>query len=204
MTASHLAYLALIAAIAVERLFELVVNRRHQRRLIARGAYEAGRRHFPVMVALHTGLLLAAPAEVLLLDRPFLSWLGWPMLALVAATTAMRWWVIRLLGDRWTIRVWVLPGAPLVTGGPYRFLRHPNYLGVAIEVFALPLVHTAWWTALAFGLGNLWLLAHRIRVEDRALEGAVAGQGARRPVSGGEEATPPPDGARRRRPARSR
>jgi methyltransferase len=179
MTASHLAYLALIAAIAVERLVELVVNRRHQRRLFARGAYEAGRRHFPVMVALHTGLLLAAPAEVLLLDRPFLPWLGWPMLALVAATTAMRWWVIHLLGDHWTIRVWVLPGAPLVTRGPYRFLRHPNYVGVAVEVFALPLVHTAWWTALAFGLGNLWLLAHRIRVEDRALRGVEADGPAR-------------------------
>lgn len=172
MTASQLAFLGLIVAIAAERLAELVVNRRHQRRLVARGAYEAGRRHFPVMVALHTGLLVAAPAEAILLDRPFLPWLGWPMLALVVATTAMRWWVIRLLGDRWTIRVWVLPGAPLVTGGPYRFLRHPNYLGVAVEVFALPLVHTAWWTALAFGLGNLWLLAHRIRVEDRALAGA--------------------------------
>lgn len=169
MTASELAYLGLIVAIAVERLAELVVNRRHQRRLVARGAYEAGRGHFPVMIALHTGLLVAAPAEAILLDRPFLPWLGWPMLGLVVLTTAMRWWVIRLLGDRWTIRVWVLPGAPLVTGGPYRFLRHPNYLGVAVEVFALPLVHTAWWTALAFGLGNLWLLAHRIRVEDRAL-----------------------------------
>ena len=183
MTGSQLAFLGLIAAIAVERLAELVVNRRHQRRLIARGAHEAGRRHFPVMVALHTGLLLAAPAEVLLLDRPFQPGLGWPMLALVAATTGMRWWVIRLLGDRWTIRVWVLPGAPLVTAGPYRWLRHPNYLGVAVEVFALPLVHTAWWTALALGLGNLWLLAHRIRVEDAALAGSEArAAGSARPL----------------------
>lgn len=172
MAASQAAFLGLIVAIALERLVELVVNRRHQRRLVARGAYEAGRGHYPVMVALHTGLLVAAPAEALLLDRSFLPWLGWPMLALVVATTAMRWWVIRLLGDRWTIRVWVLPGAPLVTAGPYRLLRHPNYLGVAVEVFALPLVHTAWWTALAFGIGNLWLLAHRIRVEDRALRAA--------------------------------
>jgi methyltransferase len=179
MDLSRLAYLVLILAISAERLVELVVSTRHQRRLAARGAFEVGRGHYPVMVALHTGLLLAAPAEVLLFDRPFLPWLGWPMLALVAATTAMRWWVIRLLGDRWTIRVWVLPGAPLVTGGPYRWLRHPNYLGVAVEVFALPLVHTAWWTALAFGIGNLWLLAHRIRVEDRALRGGFADGTAR-------------------------
>ena len=169
MTFSQLAYLALIVAVAGERIVELIVSRRHERRLSARGAHEVGRGHYPVMVALHTGLLLAAPAEVLLLDRPFVPWLGLPMLAIVAVTMALRWWVIRILGDRWTIRVWVLPGAPLVTTGPYRWLRHPNYVGVAVEVVALPLVHTAWWTALAFGLGNLWLLAHRIRVEDRAL-----------------------------------
>lgn len=174
MSASQLAFLVLIAILAIERLVELTVSSRHQRRLAARGAHEVGRGHYPVMVALHTGLLLAAPAEVLAFDRPFLPWLGVPMLALVVATTLMRWWVISLLGDSWTIRVWVLPGAPLVTGGPYRWLRHPNYLGVAVEVVALPLVHTAWWTALAFGLANLWLLAHRIRVEDRALRGMEA------------------------------
>lgn len=171
---TQLAYLALIVAVAGERIAELIVSRRHERRLAARGAYEVGRGHYPVMVALHTGLLFAAPAEVLLLDRPFLPWLGGPMLAVVAATMALRWWVIGILGDRWTIRVWVLPGAPLVTGGPYRWLRHPNYLGVAVEVVALPLVHTAWWTALAFGLANLWLLAHRIRVEDRALRAKLS------------------------------
>lgn len=178
MTSSHLAYLALVVLVAGERIAELIVSRRHERRLAARGAYEVGRRHYPVMVALHTGLLLAAPAEVLLLDRPFLPWLGLPMLAVVATTMALRWWVIRILGDRWTIRVWVLPGAPLVARGPYRWLRHPNYLGVAVEVVALPLVHTAWWTALAFGIGNLGLLAHRIRVEDRALRGVEGGEAA--------------------------
>jgi methyltransferase len=178
MTSSHLAYLALVVLVAGERIAELIVSRRHERRLATRGAYEVGRRHYPVMVALHTGLLLAAPAEVLLLDRPFLPWLGVPMLALVAATMALRWWVIATLGERWTTRVIVLPGAPLVASGPYRFLRHPNYLAVAVEVVALPLVHTAWWTALAFGLANLWLLGHRIRVEDRALRGAVADETA--------------------------
>lgn len=177
---TQLAFLALVVLVAVERIAELIVSRRHERRLTARGAHEVGRGHYPVMVALHTGLLFAAAAEVLLLDRPFLPWLGLPMLAVVATTMALRWWVIGILGDRWTTRVWVLPGAPLITGGPYRFLRHPNYVGVAVEVVALPLVHTAWWTALAFGLGNLWLLAHRIRVEDRALRGAVAEGTARR------------------------
>jgi methyltransferase len=82
--------------------------------------------------------------------------------------------VVATLGERWTTRVWVLPRAPLVTGGPYRWLRHPNYLGVAVEVVALPLVHTAWWTAAAFGAANLLLLRHRIRVEQRALAAARA------------------------------
>lgn len=169
---SQLAFVALVAAVAVARLVELAVARRHERRLVARGAREAGRGHYPVMVALHTGLLLAAPVEVLALDRPFLPWLAWPALALVLAAAALRWWVIATLGDRWTTRVWVLPGTPLVAAGPYRWLRHPNYLGVAVEVFALPLVHTAWWTAVFFGLANLILLRHRIRVEDRALAAA--------------------------------
>jgi methyltransferase len=174
LNGSQLAFLALVLAVGGERIAELVVSRRHERRLAARGAREAGGGHYPVMVALHTALLVAAPAEVLLLDRPFLPWLGWPALALVAATMALRWWVIATLGERWTTRVWVLPGAPLVAAGPYRWLRHPNYLAVAAEVAALPLVHTAWWTAAAFGLGNLALLAHRIRVEDRALTEAAA------------------------------
>jgi hypothetical protein len=85
----------------------------------------------------------------------------------------------------------------------YRWLRHPNYLGVAVEVVALPLVHTAWWTALAFGLANLWLLAHRIRVEDRALADAVARRGPE-PSGRGESAATPPQGAGRRDPESSR
>ena len=167
---SSLAWFAvLVAAVALERVAELVVTKRHERALRARGAVEHGAGHYPTMVALHTGLLLAAPAEAALLDRPFLPWLGWPMLVAVGATMALRWWVIATLGERWTTRVLVLPGAPLVAAGPFRFLPHPNYLAVAVEVVALPLVHTAWVTAGGFGLANLALLAVRIRCEDRAL-----------------------------------
>jgi methyltransferase len=170
---SAVAFLLLVLAVACERLAELVVSRRHERVLRRRGAVEHGREHYPVMVALHTGLLVAAPAEVLLLGRPFLPWLGLPMVVLVAATMAVRYWVIATLGERWTTRVFVLPGAPLVAGGPFRWLAHPNYLAVAVEVVALPLVHTAWLTAGGFGVANLLLLATRIRVEDRALRGAA-------------------------------
>jgi len=169
MPGSRALFLLLIAAVALERLVELVISRRHERALRARGAVEAGASHYPLMVALHAALLAGAPAEVLLLDRPFLPGLGWPMLALVAATMTLRYWVIATLGERWTTRVLVLPGTPLVAHGPYRWLRHPNYLAVSIEVFALPLVHTAWLTALVCGVANLAVLALRIRVENAAL-----------------------------------
>jgi methyltransferase len=106
---------------------------------------------------------------VWLLDRPFLSWLGWPMLVLLVAAHALRWWCIRALGPQWTTRVIVVPGTGLVTSGPYRYLRHPNYVAVVLEGIALPLVHTAWLTALAFTVLNAALLAGRIRVEERAL-----------------------------------
>jgi len=166
---SRALFLLLVGAVAAERLVELVLSRRHERALRARGAVEAGAGHYPLMVALHAGLLAGAAAEVLLLERPFLPWLGWPMLGVVAATMALRYWVIATLGERWTTRVLVLPGAPLVASGPYRFLRHPNYLAVVLEVVALPLVHTAWITAVVCGAANLLVLALRIRVEDAAL-----------------------------------
>jgi methyltransferase len=172
------AYLVLLLAVAVERVVELVISRRHERALRARGAREAGGGHYPLMVAVHVLTLAAAAVEVTHHPRPFLPWLGVPMLALVAATMALRYWVIATLGERWTTRVLVLPEAPLVTGGPFRFLRHPNYLAVALEMFALPLVHTAWWTALVLGTANLGVLALRIRAEDAAL-GRSGGPGGR-------------------------
>jgi methyltransferase len=128
------------------------------------------------MVALHTGLLVGCAVEVVALDRPFLPWLGWPMLALVVASQALRWWCIRTLGVRWNTRVIVVPGLPLVTGGPYRWLRHPNYVAVVVEGIALPLVHTAWITAVLFTALNIPLLAVRLRCEEAAL--ATAGRTA--------------------------
>ncbi|BCJ74240.1 hypothetical protein CS0771_37840 [Catellatospora sp. IY07-71] len=169
-----LPYTLLILAVAGERLVELVVSKRHARWALARGGREYGRGHYPYMVALHTALLAGCLAEVWLLDRPFLPWLGWPMLALVLASQALRWWCVTTLGPRWNTLVIVVPGLPLVDRGPYRFLRHPNYLAVVVEGIALPLVHTAWLTALIFTLLNFAVLAVRIRVEDRALAEAVA------------------------------
>ncbi len=165
-----IAYAVLVVATGVERLVELVISARHARAAFAQGGLEYGRGHFPWMVALHTGLLAACLAEVFLADRPFLPWLGWPMLGLVVLSQALRYWCIATLGTQWNTRVIVVPGLRLVARGPYRWLRHPNYIAVVIEGFALPLVHTAWITALSFTvLDAVLLLGFRIPIENRAL-----------------------------------
>ena len=166
-------YVVLVAVVVLARLAELRVAARHLRWALGRGGVEHGAGHYPVMVALHTAFLAACLAEVLLADRPFLPALAWPALALLVAAHALRWWCITSLGRRWTTRIVVLPGEALVTSGPYRWLRHPNYVAVAAEIVALPLVHTAWVTALVFSVLNaVLLLAVRIPAEERALDEA--------------------------------
>ena len=162
-------YTLLVACVALGRLVELRIAKRNLRALLARGGVEAAPGHYPWMVLLHTAFLVCCPLEVWLLDRPFLPALGVPMLLLAVLATGLRYWVISTLDGRWTTRIVVLPGASPVTGGPYRFLRHPNYLAVITEMFALPLVHTAWITAAVFSLLNGWLLRTRIRAEEAAL-----------------------------------
>jgi methyltransferase len=163
------AYILLIVAVAAERLVEMVVSVRHARWAFERGGVEYGKAHYPVIVSMHAALLVACAVEVVAADRPFLPWLGWPMLAVVLAAQALRWWCIVTLGNQWNTRVIVVPGLPLVSAGPYRWLRHPNYLAVVLEVAALPLVHTAWVTAAIFTAANAAVLSVRIRVEERAL-----------------------------------
>jgi len=168
-------FTAFVLATGVERLVELAISRRNAAWAFARGGVESGRGHFPAMVALHTALLAGAIAEVWLLGRPFIPALGWPMLALALLCQAGRYAVIASLGRQWNTRVIVVPGMPLVRRGLYRFawLRHPNYWIVAIEGVALPLVHTAWITALVFtALNAVLLLGFRIPTEERALRAA--------------------------------
>ncbi|MEV4944927.1 isoprenylcysteine carboxyl methyltransferase family protein [Streptomyces sp. NPDC053755] len=167
-------YTGLVLAVAVERLAELGVALRNTRWSTARGGTESGRGHYPAMVALHTGLLAGCLAEVLLTGRPFVPWFGWTMVAVVVSAQALRWWCVATLGPRWNTRVIVVPGLPLVSGGPYRWLRHPNYVAVAAEGLALPLVHGAWITAAVFTLLNTALMTVRIRCEEAALSGAAA------------------------------
>jgi methyltransferase len=162
-------YTLLVVLVGLIRLVELSVAQRNLRWARERGGVETGAGHYPVMVALHSALLVGCVVEVWLADRPFLPWLGWPMLALLVAAHALRWWCIRTLGPQWNTRVVRVPGMPLVTGGPYRWLNHPNYVAVVVEGFALPLVHTAWITAVVFTVLNAMLLRVRLRVETQAL-----------------------------------
>ncbi|TCO35549.1 methyltransferase [Kribbella steppae] len=164
-------YVVLVLLVALERVAELVVSLRNARWSFAQGGVESGRGHYPFMVALHTGLLAGCLAEAA--HRPFVPWLGWTMFAVVLLSQGLRWWCIAVLGHQWNTRVIVVPGLRLVAGGPYRWLRHPNYVAVIAEGIALPLVHTAWVTATVFTVLNIPLLAVRIRTEEAALNSAL-------------------------------
>jgi methyltransferase len=159
---------AFLVLLATQRVVELALSARHARWLRARGALEHGREHFPLLVALHVLFFPALAAEVLWLRaRPGSFWPLW--LALFAAGQALRLASLWTLGARWTVRILVVPGEPLVRRGVYRFLRHPNYVAVAVELLAGPLIFGAWRTALLFTLGNAAALALRIPAEERAL-----------------------------------
>ncbi|MBM4385969.1 MAG: hypothetical protein FJ091_21700 [Deltaproteobacteria bacterium] len=163
------AYFAFVAAVAAERGLELWLSRRNAARALARGGIELGREHFGWMRAMHAAFLASCVLEPWLLERPLDLRLALPMLALALGARALRYWAIAALGERWNVRVIVVPGDSVVARGPYRWLRHPNYTAVVIELLALPLIHAAWLTALVFSALNGLLLRERIRVEERAL-----------------------------------
>ena len=158
-----------VALVALERVAELVVSRRNAAWSLARGGRESGQGHYPVMVVLHTGFLVAMLVEAYLRRPDVGPALAWSMLVLLLASQALRWWCIATLGPRWNTRVIVVPGLPPVRSGPYRLLPHPNYVAVVVEGLALPLVHACWWTAVGFTLANAALLTVRLRVENAAL-----------------------------------
>jgi methyltransferase len=152
--------------VAAQRLGELVYARRNESRLRARGAVESGARHYPLFILLHGAWLLAVFLLIPADRAP-----SWPLLGLFLLLQAARVWVVATLGPYWTTRVLSLPGAPLVRRGPYRWVRHPNYLIVTAEIAVLPLAFGAWWIAIVFSLANALLLYHRIGVEEAALAG---------------------------------
>ena len=162
-------YLILVSVVAVDRLAEMVYSRRNQRRMRERGARQVRDPVFAGMVLLHIGYLAASPIEVAVMDRTFLTWLGFSSFALLIAANALRIWSIRALSVHWNIQIVSSQSLGAITTGPYRWVRHPNYVALFFEVAALPLIHTAWLTASAATIANLWLLKRRIDAEEQVL-----------------------------------
>jgi methyltransferase len=170
-------FVAYVALLAVQRAFELVRSARSARSLRARGGVLAPDPVYPWIVALHSFYPIALAFEVFVLGARPPAW--WPLpLALVIVAQGLRYAAMRALGERWNVRVWVVPGEPRVARGIYRWLAHPNYVAVAIEFAAAPLMFGAWRTALVASAVNAALLFVRIRLEDRALDGAAAARPA--------------------------
>jgi len=162
--------IGLVGAVAAERVVELILARRNVAWARARGGVEHGRGHYPWMMALHVALLAGCAAEPVVTGRAFDAVRFGVGAAVVAAAQGLRWWTIATLGRRWTTRVIVIPGLPIVTGGPFRLLPHPNYLAVATEVAALPVAVGAWATAaVCTVLNGVLLMAVRIPCEEAAL-----------------------------------
>ena len=173
---------AFLAVIVLQRLGELVLSARNAQWMRARGGVERGREHFPWFVVLHTLYPIALAAEALARGgRPVAAWPLW--LDLFVLAQALRLWAMRSLGAHWNVRVWVVPGTAPIRRGPYRWLRHPNYVAVIVELIAGPMLFGAWRTAIAFSVMNAVLLRARIRVEEAAL--AEVAQGADRRSSAG-------------------
>lgn len=169
MELSYRLYILLIVGVAAGRLLELSYSRRNQERLMARGSHKVHEPGYRWMVLFHTCLLAGAVLETVLLQRPWIPLLGWTMLALFLAANAARWWVIRTLGTRWNVEVVSAPEFGVSTGGPYRWIRHPNYSAVFLEMLVLPLIHTAWITAAAGTIVHILVLRRRVRLEESVL-----------------------------------
>ena len=169
MDLSTIAFLALLLAVALLRLVELRISKRHQQEMIARGAAKIAEPRFGWMVLLHTAVLTGAAVEVVVLKRPFLPALAVPMFLVFLLANALRWWVIRTLGEHWNVQVMDSTRLGVVTTGPFHYVRHPNYAAVFAEMLALPLVHTAWITATAGAVAHIAVLAQRLSTEERVL-----------------------------------
>lgn len=155
----------IVIAVGVVRLAELLVSRRNQVRLLARGGYEVGAGHYPLIVLLHAAWLVA-----LFFAVPGATAPDWALLATFLALQCLRVWIIASLGPYWTTRIITLPGEPLSRRGPYRWMRHPNYALVAAEIAVLPLAFGAWQIALGFSAANAILLGWRMTIENRVLD----------------------------------
>ena len=163
------AYIGLLVLVGIERLVEVAISRRNQAKMRQQGAQKIREPHFPWLVLFHTVILIAAGVEVLFLHRPLIPALALSMALLFILSNLLRYWVIHLLADLWNIQIMDSSRIGIVTSGPYRWVRHPNYVGVVLEVFSLPMIHTAWITAVAGTLVYFEILRRRIKIEDSVL-----------------------------------
>jgi methyltransferase len=169
MDITVIAFLGLLLAVAVLRMFELRVSRRHQEELIARGAAKVNKPKFRWVVLVHTAALIGAALEVVFLRRPFHPLLAAVMFAIFLGSNAVRLWVVRTMGQHWNVQVMDSTRLGVVTSGPFRFVRHPNYAAIFAEMFSLPLIHTAWITAVAATAAYALAISQRITVEESVL-----------------------------------
>lgn len=164
-----IAYLILLALVGIGRLAELRISRRNQRKLEKQGVRKVVEPHFRWLVLLHGGVLLAAALEVTLLHRPLIPALAIPMALLFVLSNLLRWWVVGTLAEHWNVEIMASAQVGVVTSGPYRWVRHPNYVGVVAELISLPMMHTAWITALTGTVAYLEILRRRVPMEEEAL-----------------------------------
>ena len=169
MDLSVIAFLALLLLVAALRIIELRISRNHQRAMVLRGAAMVAEPLYPWLVAVHTLVLIGAAVEVVVLKRPFIPALAATMFVIFLAANLVRLWVIRTLGNHWNVQVMDSTSLGVITTGPFRFVRHPNYAAVIMELITLPLIHTAWITATVGTVGYLAVIAKRIPLEERAL-----------------------------------
>ena len=162
-------YLILLAMLVVERIFELNLARRNAKRAFDRGAVEVGQTHYRVMVAFHAIFIVSCAAEAIFFPHTLPNIVAWIALFAEVCAQSLRYWVVSTLGERWNTRIVVTPERAPVTTGPYRFMRHPNYLAVVIEIAAVPMIGAAIFTAIVFSIGNALILAVRIPAEERAM-----------------------------------
>jgi methyltransferase len=169
MELSVILYLVLLVVVALLRFCELRISRLHQRQMVEQGASKVNDPRFRWMVLVHTLVLVGAAVEVVFLHRPFYPVFGTVCFIIFLAANAVRWWVIRTLGAHWNVQVMNSTGMGVITTGPFRYVRHPNYAAVFVEMLVLPLIHTAWITAIAGSIAHVVVLSQRLATEEPVL-----------------------------------
>jgi methyltransferase len=169
LASSLVIFYSVVAIEALERLFELVLSKRNSRRVIARGGVVLDHPIHRVVAISHVIWLVAVPLEVFLFNREFNPFVASVCLVILGLAMVLRYWAVLTLGDRWNIRIITEPGKKRITGGPYRCFRHPNYVAVYAEYFALPLLHSAWFSAFVLGTIGSIVIAAKTKIEDEAI-----------------------------------